>query len=271
MRLWLFLLILSIVLPISGQGLEATKSIKIPSADRVEMDQFGNIYLIKGQELQKLNPEGKFEASYSDPIQGDISRLDLLNPMNPLIYFQNSNLLRVLDNRLNQNREHNLSFYFQDPQNIAAADETSIWLYDQNSDRMINFDLNGLEIRNQSPIISQIIGEDENRVLNFKSGFDQLILHVSEMEQESLLVFDAQGAFEKKIKLPFKLKSWHYHNQEMLVLYENNSLQVHRLAGESSTLIINPLNESQEVFFFPPKIYIQRDRQLNQYLLTDGQ
>ncbi len=232
---------------------------------QLDVDQFGNIYLVINEELKKLDPKGKFLCSYSDPVQGDISLVDLLNPMNPLIYYQNSNLLRVLDNRLNQGREYNLSFRFQDPKSIAAAANNSIWLYDQNADQMILFQLDQNQILNRSPILSQILETEEVEVLDFQASFDQVIVHLQVGESQSLLIFDAQGAFEQKIKLLNEVQSWDYHNKEILVLYTNNSLQFINLLNLQAEIQLSPLENTQQLFYYPPALYLKSGHQLHQY------
>lgn len=235
------------------------------NAEHLDVDQFGNIYLIINEEIKKLDPKGNFLSSYSDPLQGDISQVDLLNPMNPLIYYQNSNLLRVLDNRLNQGREYNLSFRFQDPKSIAAAANNSIWLYDQNADRMILFQLDQNQILNRSPILSQILETEDAVMLDFQASFDQVIVRLQVGKSQCLLIFDAQGAFEQKIKLLSEVQSWDYHNKEILVLYTNNSLQFINLLQLNGEIKLSPIEHAEQLFYHPPALYLKSGHQLHQY------
>lgn len=262
-------LVLSIIS--QAQELEFNTKLSIDAkTDFIDLDQFGNIYLVLDDELRKLDANGKFLSSYSDPVQGSISQVDLLNPMNPLIYYQSSNLLRLLDNRLNQSREYNLSFQFQDPKNLAASNGNRIWLYDQNADRMLLYDLDQEKVLNRSPLLSKLINELKPVVLNSQSGFDQVVVLLQLNEKQKFLIFDAQGAFEKAIELPFELKSWDYYNGQIIVLYGNNSLQVHKIDGAKSDLIICPLAEAEEIFYHAPTVYLRTKNQLHQYRWIDS-
>lgn len=268
MKKGLLLICLFIKLTLGAQELEFVKSLRLNTAvSKLEIDQFGNIYLLLDEELRKLNSDGQFASSFSDPVQGNISQVDLLNPMNPLLYYQNANVLKILDNRLNQSREVNLSFHFRDPKSIAATSNNQIWLYDQNADRMILFQIDQAQINNRSPLISQMIDDQNTEVLDFQSGFNQLIIHLQTSKGESLLVLDAQGAFERHIRLPSSLKSWDYYNGQILAFYPNQSLQIFRLAGEDGSLILSPLPDCENIFFSPPLIYFHHHKQIDQYRL----
>lgn len=238
-----------------------------PEADFMAIDQFGRHYLVLGPEIQKLDVEGKFEGSYSDPVLGEINQIDLLNPLGPLIYFQSSNVLHILDNRLNLSRSYNLSFQFQDPKSVAVAAENSIWLYDQNSDRMLRYALDQKKVLNQSQIISQVTRSNQTEVLEFKSGFDQLLLYLKVNDSYWFIAFDGQGAYEWKMELPFKPQAWDYHNQRIAVVYGNNSLQFLNLNGEKAPLILCPQNEVEQVFFFYPELYLISPNSIHQYHL----
>lgn len=264
--IWSIISVLALSLP--AQELELVKLSPVPKGtDFMAVDQFGMLYSVQGAEIQKLNSEGQFEVSYSDPVLGDISQIDLLNPLGPLLYFQNANVLHILDNRLNLSRSYNLSFDFQDPKSIAAAAENSIWLYDQNSDRMLRYALDQKKILNQSQIISQVTGSNATEVLAFKSGFDQLLLHLKVDDRFWFIAFDAQGAFEWKMELAFEVRAWDYHNQRIAVLYENNSLQFLNLNGGEAPLLICPKNDVQQVFFFYPELYLFSPNNIHQYHL----
>ena len=152
-RLIIIALLISLSLASNAQELTLVNNYPLAKqVDQLAIDQFGTQYLVLNNELRKRNKQGKFEASFSDPIQGQIAGIDLLNPLNPIIYYRSSNLLRVLDNRLNSFQEFNLSMYFQDPAFIAASAEDNIWLYNQNTDRIEKFSLRESKVINRSPI-----------------------------------------------------------------------------------------------------------------------
>ncbi|WP_421752324.1 hypothetical protein [Croceimicrobium sp.] len=266
MKAILYILSILLCLNLEGQELERLHSIQLKAqADFIEVDQFGSIYLVLDNELRKLNNKGEYQASYSDPLQGSISDVDLLNPMNPIVYFQNSNELRILDNRLNQSRELNLAYTFNDPSSIAAAAENSIWLYDQNADQMIRYSFVENRILNRSPIISQILNDDQAEVLSFKAGFDQLVVHIKQAEKESFLLFDAQGSFQKKLALSASLSSYSYFNQKLSVLLSNGLLRIYNLNFQNHWDLICPVESARQVFYFHPQLYLYDGDKLHQY------
>lgn len=264
---WLLLLKLSIsTTSPSNISLEYQASSPLPpNIQELYLDQFGNQYLHFGEEIRKRDAQGKFIGSYSDPIQGNISALDLLNPMNPLLYYRNSNLVRVLDNRLNPFREYNLSFYFQDPATISAAAENRIWIYDQSKDQMMLFSLLENRILNSSPILSQIIKDQQSRLLSFQSGFDRLLVHLQTELGEQMLIFDGQGAFLEKLSLQYPLKSYSYFNHRLALQYQNALLEFIDLDQGTRNSIINPQTEAQKLIYYHPKIYFHAANKLLEY------
>lgn len=265
---WPWLILLKLSFSPAEASLEYNTSSPIPGkVQELYLDQFGNQYLHFGEEIRKRDADGKFIASYSDPIQGNISGLDLLNPMNPLIYYRNSNLLRVLDNRLNTFREHNLSFYFQDPATISAAAENRIWIYDQNTDQMMLFSLLENRILNRSPILSQIINDQKSSLLSFQSGFDRLLVHMQTEVGEQILIFDGQGAFLKKLSLQNPLKSYSYFNHRLALQYQNSLLEFIEIDQGTRSIIINPQTEAHKVIYYHPKVYFHAANKLWEYRL----
>ncbi len=234
----------------------------------LHLDQFGNRFIILNNELRKLDTKGSFVASYSDPIQGNITSLDLLNPLNPLIYYRSSNLLRVLDNRLNNLREYNLSLNFQDPAFITAAAEGSIWIYNQNTDQIQRYSLLESRVINSSPIFSQALNDPESEVLQLSSSYDRVLVQLKSKGSYFLLVFDAQGALQRKLKLKDLPLAISHFNQRLLLLYENQLLELIDLGSFQRLSLLSPQAQTKQIFYFHPRLYLQTDNQLFEYRLS---
>lgn len=268
-RLILIALLISLSLASNAQELTLVKNYPLAKqVDQLAIDQFGTQYLVLNNELRKRNKQGKFEASFSDPIQGQIAGIDLLNPLNPIIYYRSSNLLRVLDNRLNSFQEFNLSMYFQDPAFIAASAEDNIWLYNQNTDRIEKFSLRESKVINRSPIFSQVLDDPESEVLHLSSSYDRVLVHLKSKGAEFILVFDAQGALQKKIPLNGTLISMAHFNRRLMVLYENQLLEAIDLNRFNRQTILCPQNSVKALFYFHPLVYLHGENQIWEYRLS---
>ena len=233
-----------------SQSLSLFKTINLPKGvNDIELDQFGNIYLVLGSELRKLTPVGEFEASFADPNFGDIDHIDLLNPMAPLIYYADFNQLRILDNRLNQSQSLSLlNLGFNDPKLIAYSDQNRFWVYDQSADRLVQFSLAENRIVNQGPIIRQL-EIPKGIVSALFSGFNNSLIY---LQGQGFVSFDALGAKKEFIPEQDSLQSFDFDNRRWLSLNEQGLIKVY------------PINNSKK-----PKTYLSPISKVNKLILRD--
>ncbi len=193
----IFLFIFSInIYAQSGYSFE--KEIPLKKTDKITVDQFQNLYAISGNELLKFNERGQKILSYSNPLLGEIESVDVLNPLNPYVFFKDVNQLAVIDNRLNESQLLNLTdFGFLDVQLLSFTDQQNVWLYDQAQDKLFRFNIETQKITNQSLNITQLSGS-ENEPRGLQSTIDKVYLN---LPTEGILVFDAVGAFLRKIPI----------------------------------------------------------------------
>jgi len=265
LRLLIFFLCSSSLL--NAQHLSLISTARLAEADDLVIDQFENRYLIHGAEIRKLDPQGNFIGSYSDPLQGTPLQLDLLNPMNPLLYFQNVGLAQILDNRLNPLREHNLSLEFLDPLSVALASEDALWLYDQNNDRMVLYSLTEQKTLNRSPSLGQILGNLKSEVIQFSSGFDRLVVLVRNEDQFQVLIFDGQASLKDQYPLPSKPLDLSYHNGKLVLTYPKQSLEWINLETGKRQIMLHNQEFNQRVFYFHPFIFLWDGKSLSKYRL----
>ncbi len=180
------------------QGFTLVSTLPVKMSDDFSVDQFGSLYLIYRNELLKLDNVGKEIHSFSNPILGEIHQVDVLNPLNPYVYYKDANRLVVLDNRLNENSSLNFSdFNFWDVQFISLSDQENVWFYDQATDKLYRFNIPQKKQTNASLNITQLIGE-ENEPEGMESTIDNVYLNVP---PKGIYVFDAVGSFLRTIPL----------------------------------------------------------------------
>ena len=188
----LLLIFLGGYFSLCSQGWELKTEIRLPDADIFSIDQFGNIYAVRGFELQKFNDLGEELYAYANPVLGEIYEIDVLNPMAPYLFFRDANQMIVLDNRLNQKGDLNFSdHHLIDVQLISFSDQENVWFYDQSSDKLHRFNIRTNTSTNQSLTITQIVGA-ENQPAGMVSSIDRVYLNIPE---HGIYIFDATGAF----------------------------------------------------------------------------
>ncbi len=177
---------------------ELEKVIPAKDVDCFSVDQFKNIYLVKGNELIKYDHQAKQLYSFSNPILGDIYKVDARNALNPYIFYRDVNQLVIVDNRLNSSTALNFTDYgFLDVRFVSFSDQNNVWFYDQATDKIYRFNMQRNKVSNKSLNITQISGS-ENLPGDMVSTIDQVFLNVPD---KGIFVFDAVGAYQKLIPL----------------------------------------------------------------------
>ncbi len=193
-----FGVILLAALPAVQEDYSLAKVIPAKDVDYFSVDQFSNIYLVKGNELIKIDRDAKQLYSFSNPILGDIYQIDARNALNPYIFYRDVNQLVIVDNRLNSSTALNFTDQgFLDVRFISFSDQNNVWFYDQATDKIYRFNMQRNRVSNTSLNITQISGS-ENLPEDMVSTIDQVFLNVPD---KGIFVFDAVGAFQKLIPL----------------------------------------------------------------------
>ncbi len=171
---------------------------KLSKQDNFYVDQFQNLYVVNNAELRKYDPTYKQLYSYSNPLKGAINQVDVMNALNPYIFYKDWNEVVVVDNRLNASTAINFNDYgFLDVLFISFADQDNVWFYDQGTDKMYRFNLQSKKVVNSSLNITQIIGA-ENMPHSMISTINKVYLNIPE---KGILLFDALGSLQKTIPI----------------------------------------------------------------------
>ncbi len=256
----------SLCLSVGAQSLVLNKTINLPEGvDDVDIDQFGNLYLIIDSEIRKLSNEGSFIASFADPSFGEINQIDVLNALNPLIYYSDFNQLRILDNRLNESQTLSmLNLGFNDPKFIAYSDQNRIWVYDQSADRLLQYSLETQQIVNRSPIISQL-GLPEPEVAALNSGFNYSIIYI---QNQGFISFDALGAKKEIIFEKDSLRSFDFDNRRWLSLSNKGLLKLYPIhSSKKVQSFIAPHPKADKILLRNLNVYFWEGNKLYQYHL----
>jgi hypothetical protein len=109
----------------------------------IQIDHYGYIYQLKYDNLLKLNSRGEIIYSYSNKLLGDISQIDVTNPLRPLLFYKDQGIVTVLDNTLSQQKQeislNEIGLY--QAKCIANSNfDNGIWLYDIDINEIIKID-----------------------------------------------------------------------------------------------------------------------------------
>ena len=120
--------------------------------DYFDVDNLNNIYVLSDGELIKYNAKGKKLYTYSNNKLGDISYVDISNPLKILAYFKEFNSLLILDNKLTEiSNAYKLSNKLEDIDIYCQSSNGGFWAFSTYTNSIIRLDKK-LIIQFENPI-----------------------------------------------------------------------------------------------------------------------
>ena len=170
--------------------------LEMMTGTQLDFDPNSNLYLVNGSKLSKLDGEGRLLRSFDDSFLGDITSIDVDNPLKIMLFYRESGKIFFLDDRLSPVMEplDLFSHGYTSVSLAAYSTDNLIWLYDAASHELICIDFYCKE-------------KSRNR-LNF-SDFEptQLLARYERSllmnnPEDGMYLFDAFGTFLKRIPIP---------------------------------------------------------------------
>ena len=260
----ILLLFLFITFHLHAQEFVLVKSEQLKASTFVGIDSYKNKYFVKDMVLYKQGPDGKF--SFNDFQLGNISSVDIINPLKIVVFYEDMNTVLLLDNKLNlieQIRFNNLPEFI----NISTATNagnSKLWVFNIDSQQLelYNYNTNSKAVVSQ-PFSGKLISQSsnfnycfvltENKIRTFNSygsllseiaveGFDKIIQHnkiiLGLSKNELFLIaeneLDTEILSVKPIKvlIPENTIKDLYLTEDFLYIYDGNTL--HTFSYKSS-------------------------------------
>lgn len=139
MRYWKWkiltkLLVLSLIFNIlNAQNIDEKPFKLFTKSEKIEIDQYGYVYHINKDNLIKFDSKGFPLYNYSNKLLGNITQLDISNPLRPLLFYKDQGIILALDNTLSlQKSEISLNELelYQTSCISNSNFDNGIWLYD---------------------------------------------------------------------------------------------------------------------------------------------
>ena len=161
----------------------------------MSLDANGNIYLINGAILYKLDPEGNLLYKYCNYLLGDIRSVDADNPLKVMVFYYNEAKIVFLDEKLVPIMEP-LDLFEKNHNRISLATystDNTIWIYDAVLQDLINIDFHLKELSR-----THLTFDDLHPNQLFSLQEKQLVLNNPET---GVLFFDAFGTYLKTLSI----------------------------------------------------------------------
>ncbi len=215
-------------------------------------DNIGNVYTVKEDELIKYLASGKLFARYSNLKLGNITTIDVTNPLKLLLYYRDFQQIVFLDNQLTENSEPiSLEALGREQTDLVCAGaNNSFWIYDKQNNELVRFDETSKKIASTGNLKQILQADLKPNYIKEHNGY--LFLNSPET---GIYVFDIFGTFSKIISLK-NLKQFEV--SEDIIYYQKDSLYCsynYKLFEEACKSLPNSLS-AIDVKYASKKIYL---------------
>lgn len=220
--------------------------------DRISADQLGQFYMIRGAMVIKYDAGGDSVYSWSEPQTGRITLVDAADPMRVLLYQQDFNLVRILNNRLAP-----LSGPYRlddagitSTLAIASSRQGGFWLIDGSTLRLRHLDQQLATLVESAPLnLPSATISAGYRI--YETG-DQVLLLIPDRE---ILIFDLFANLVRKI--PIKVPSFNVYGNLVVLVYPDRVTLWKDPVTAEETVISMPGSGIREACLFQNKILIR--------------
>jgi hypothetical protein len=255
---WTFLLLLI------GSFLQAQKTNEgfLLTADSFYgVDDFEAIYY--GINDAFIKQKGGNIQQFYDVQLGDLTEVDLINPLNILLFYKDTQTVVLLDNRLNEKQRISLnklspSRFFE---HARLAGERRLWLHDIDQNRLELFDY----IHTKTLISTAVLQNNISQLLT-----DYNFCHV--VSEDHIETYNSYGS--KTSTIYFVNGSLFDYDFEKLVVLENEQIKIMRLDAkyrfrESKIASISILQKDvNSLYLKNGKLYIWHGKRVDVYTIN---
>lgn len=183
-----FLLWISLLLP--SQDIVQINQIH----DFISIDNLGNIFVVNNSELIKFNSQGEKLTVFSNSMLGTISYIDVTNPLQVLVFYNDFNQILFLDRNLAEIGNEIDLYEFSDNETelVCVSPNGGFWIYNRNSNQAIHISEYGKKINESILLNSFYKGRTPSKMLEYNN--DLYLLY----PELGILNLDRNGQFKKK-------------------------------------------------------------------------
>ena len=232
-------------------------------AEKMSTDNLSNVYLINSDVLQKYDPQGTLQKTYSNMSFGKISSIDASNPMKIILFYRNFLQVVILDNTLAQNGDPISIEELGYPQTqlICASHDNGMWIYNQQNFELLRFDQN-LAMVSQTGNLAQLLNMELKPSVMIEFGNRLYVSNPS----TGIMVFDAFGTYYKNIPIT-GLRDFQFRDDELL-FYQDGKLNTFNLKNLEQTSTVLPDSAALAVRMVNDKLYLLKKESLGIYTIN---
>lgn len=228
----------------------------------IGVDNYKNLYFIKDRVLLKQGEEGDYK--YSALQLGRIFSVDIINPLKVVVFFQDTNTVVLLDNKLNEIERlnfNNLPQFFN-AGTATTAGSNSLWVF--------NMDTQQLELYNYQSRLQTVVSQPfPGKVVSQASNFNYCFI----LTQKKLRAYNVYGSFLNELDLE-GFERIVQQNENVIAKKGNQLFYIGDFAGinkktlQEPVLLELPQMNIQDLELSKDLLYIYDGKTLHTFTLT---
>jgi len=162
----------------------------------IEPDDLGHLYVVQDRRIEKWSKEGKMLFQSGDLNFGEITSLDLSNPLMPFVYYREQAKVMILDNTLSQ-QGMMLDLFekgFLQVEYVCGSRGDAFWLWDARMSELVRVDLQ-LQRLNSTGNLGVLLGLALHPVQVIERGNSVYLVD----PDLGILQFDIYGTYRTRI------------------------------------------------------------------------
>ncbi|AUC78622.1 hypothetical protein CW736_04080 [Nonlabens sp. MB-3u-79] len=244
-----------------AQGQKTDKGFDLMADSFYGVDDFAAIYY--GKNGAFIKKKGKETQQFYDVLLGDLTEVDLINPLSILLFYKDTQTVVLLDNRLNEKQRISLNqlspsrFY----EHAKLAGERRLWLHDLDQNRLELYDY----INNRTLISTAVLKDDISQLLS-----DYNFCHV--VSKNYIETYNSYGS--KTATMPFVEGSLLDYDFESLIILKDHQVKVMRMDKEyrfrESEITTRSISEKEvnSLYLKNGKLYIWTGKRVDVYTIN---
>ncbi|MDC7994561.1 hypothetical protein [Altibacter sp. HG106] len=252
---WLFTILLLSSMLTHSQELKLVASVPLVADQFIGIDAYDNTYFVQDMALRKEGPLGSFV--FQDFQLGPLASVDIINPLNVVLFFEEANTVVFLDNRLNEIERLNFNTLteFTNVGKVTNAGNNRLWLF--------NIDTQQLELYNYRSGRKTVVSQPfRGSVLEQASDFNYCYV----LTDTSLYAFNIYGSI--LWKRPMEVATHVLQQDENLLLVSNGSLQWYPEGSSEPQAVYTPEINIKDLQLTVDFLYIYDGKKLHSFTLT---
>lgn len=220
-------------------------------ANSLSVDNLGKIYAVNKDEILQFLSDGTLANRYSNLMLGEVSLLDVTNPLKLVVFYQNLSQLVFLDNTLSRQTEQISleTINYDQVTFVCSSINNGLWLFNQRGFQLVRLDERLKEVQ-KTINISQIIGKEINPVFMIERNNS---IYLSD-PKGGVFIFDIYGTYMKTIPL-LGISSFQVIDDN-LYFKENDSLVRYDLKTHDRATVALPDTDCKTAWVSRKKLFI---------------